>query len=150
MVFVLNSLLVKFADCTSIHRAEPYAKSFLLRTLPYVCTWNSLCNFSDTRPRCQNLFSDASSPLLHSKCVSSPNAFGCVETRLGISNHQMHLWTKQNAFGDNYQHEMHFGMIAPTSEMQTAPKCISLRPNASRDVPNGFSFSPSSSGCIWT
>jgi hypothetical protein len=25
-----------------------------------------------------------------------------------------------------------------------------LRPNASRDVPNGFSFSPSSSGCIWT
>ena len=44
---------------------------------------------------------------LHPKCVSSPNAFGYVETRLGISNPQMHLVssemhlaTKRNAFGD--------------------------------------------------
>jgi hypothetical protein len=44
-------VFVKFADVTSIHRAKLYANSFLLCTLPYVCTWNSLCHFSDTRPR---------------------------------------------------------------------------------------------------
>ena len=79
------------------------------------------------------------------KCIRvRRNAFGDLKSPNASRD-------ERNAFGDNHQHKMHFGTVTPTSGMQTAPKCILLRPNASRNVPNGFSFSPpSSSGCIWT
>jgi hypothetical protein len=62
--------------------------------------------------------------MLHPKCILSPNAFGCVETRLGISNHQMHLGTN----------EMHLGTIINT-------KCISGRSRQlleCKPLPNAF------------
>jgi hypothetical protein len=73
--------------------------------------------------------------MLHPEFVSSPNAFWDLKSPNAS-------WDERNAFGDNHQHKMHFGTITPTSKMKIIPKCISLHPNTSRDIPNGFSFCP--------